>query len=83
MLLDIGFNVGKVTWTLNSGDWSLLDGVSTGTPGRTPAIVRNPGQPETTTWSITAIVEPSYSYKDPFDLGIRAESASKLWKCQA
>ncbi len=80
-----GLQVGG-TWTLNSGDWSAADGVSTGPGGsRVPGIIRNPGQPETTTWSITILFTPSYSYTSTgaFDYSIRVEQASKLQKCQA
>jgi hypothetical protein len=50
------------TWTLNPGSWSANDGVSTGTRGRTPGVRRGPGQPETTTWSLSGQYNPSSSY---------------------
>lgn len=61
------------TWTLNSGSWLPNDGVSTGGRGRYPGIRRQPGQSQTTTWSLSGTWADSYSYKGPFTITVTTD----------
>ncbi|MBI4216019.1 MAG: S8 family serine peptidase [Chloroflexi bacterium] len=79
------------TWTLNSGSWSANDGVSTGGRSRTPGILRQPGQPQTTTWSLSGTYQPSSAYSatrfggtGPFTISVTTDwgSGSGQATCQ-
>ena len=66
-------NITWDTWTINSGSWSVNEGVSTGGRGRYPGIRRQPGQPQTTNWSLSGTWADSYSYKGPFTISVRTD----------